>query len=100
MHVEAGSAAPVFLQGPLRGEPGQVAGMFRAVAETTEKVLAERWLATKGEGLRRLFHQAPGFLCMLRGREHVFDLASPAFLQLVGHRDLVDEAPGFWNQPP
>ncbi|GAA0584433.1 PAS domain S-box protein [Craurococcus roseus] len=78
-----------FSYSPVRDEGGAVAGMFCACTETTGKVLAERRLTAEGEGLRRLFHQAPGFMCMLRGRDHVFELANAAFLQLVGHRDLV-----------
>lgn len=46
-------------------------------------------LATEGERLRRLFEQAPGFMCVLRGLEHVFELTNAAYLQLVGHRNLV-----------
>jgi PAS domain S-box-containing protein len=36
-----------------------------------------------------LFDQAPGFVCFLRGRELVFDLANQAYHQIVGHRDLL-----------
>jgi PAS domain S-box-containing protein len=78
-----------FSYSPVRDESGQVVGMFCACTETTGKVLAERRLAAEGENLRRLFHQAPGFMCVLRGREHVFELANAAYLRLVGHRDLL-----------
>jgi PAS domain S-box-containing protein len=78
-----------FSYSPVRDEAGQVAGMFCACTETTGKVTAERRLAAEGENLRRLFHQAPGFMCVLRGREHVYELANAAYLQLVGHRDLL-----------
>lgn len=43
----------------------------------------------EGNHLRRLFAQAPGFVCFLRGPEHVFELVNEAYLQLVGHRPLV-----------
>jgi PAS domain-containing protein len=39
--------------------------------------------------LRDLFQQAPGFMCVLRSPEHVFELMNTAYLQLVGHRDLI-----------
>ncbi|MEJ7603205.1 MAG: PAS domain-containing protein, partial [Kofleriaceae bacterium] len=39
--------------------------------------------------LRRMFAQAPGFMCFLRGREHVFEIVNAAYLQLVGHRDVI-----------
>ncbi|MDB5759165.1 MAG: hypothetical protein JWM30_2454 [Burkholderia sp.] len=39
--------------------------------------------------LRTLFNQAPGFIAVLRGKSHVFELANEAYYQLVGHRDLI-----------
>ena len=39
--------------------------------------------------MRDLFQQAPSFMCILRGPEHVFELVNDAYLQLVGHRDLI-----------
>lgn len=38
--------------------------------------------------LRKLVMQAPSFMAVLRGPDHVFDLANNAYAQLVGHRDL------------
>jgi PAS domain S-box-containing protein len=37
----------------------------------------------------RLFEQAPGFVCFLGGPSFVFELANEAYLQLVGHRDVL-----------
>ncbi|HEY0191385.1 MAG TPA: PAS domain-containing protein [Kofleriaceae bacterium] len=41
------------------------------------------------KGLREMFDQAPGFMCFLRGEHHVFEIVNRAYLQLVGHRDVV-----------
>jgi two-component sensor histidine kinase len=38
--------------------------------------------------LRNLFMQAPSFMAVLRGPDHVFDLANNAYAQLIGHRDV------------
>ncbi len=38
--------------------------------------------------LRNLFMQAPSFMAVLRGPDHVFDLANNAYAQLVGHREV------------
>lgn len=38
--------------------------------------------------LRNLFMQAPSFMAVLRGPEHVFDLANTAYTQLIGHREV------------
>lgn len=39
--------------------------------------------------LRRMLRLAPGFMAVLRGPEHVFELTNDAYLQMVGHRDLI-----------
>lgn len=39
--------------------------------------------------LRDLFSQAPGFMAVLRGPDHVFELANAQYLNLVGGRDLI-----------
>ena len=45
-------------------------------------------LAEERSLLRQLFLQAPGFVCFLRGRDHVFELANAAYETLVGHRKI------------
>ncbi|PTL77221.1 response regulator [Vitiosangium sp. GDMCC 1.1324] len=55
----------------------------RIVQETNSTLDAER------RHLRRLFDQAPGFVAFLRGHQHVFELANPAYYQLIGHREIV-----------
>ncbi|HEX5062557.1 MAG TPA: ATP-binding protein [Kofleriaceae bacterium] len=39
--------------------------------------------------LLSVFDQAPGFLAVTRGPEHVFELANPGYRKLVGGRDVV-----------
>jgi len=38
-----------------------------------------------------IFRQAPAFMCVLNGPEHVFELVNERYLQLVGNRDLVGQ---------
>lgn len=42
----------------------------------------------ENERLRQLFQQAPGFICVLRGPQHIFELANNAYYQLIGHRQV------------
>ena len=77
---------------PVLGEDGKPVGVMAIVVETTEKVRAERWLKNEQDRLRQMFEQAPGFMAMLHGPEHVFRLANPAYLQLVGHRDVIGKS--------
>lgn len=39
--------------------------------------------------LHMLFRQAPGFICVLRGPQHIFELANDAYYQLIGHRQIL-----------
>jgi len=40
--------------------------------------------------LHDLFMQAPAIICTLREPEHIFELANPLYLQLVGRRDATE----------
>jgi PAS domain S-box-containing protein len=71
------------------GDDGEVAGMYCACTETTEAVLARGQHQRQLERLRTLFQQAPGVIAVLRGPDHVFELANDAYQQLVGARDLI-----------
>jgi PAS domain S-box-containing protein len=41
------------------------------------------------ERLRGLFRQAPGFMAILRGPEHIFEFYNDSYARLVGPRDLI-----------
>ena len=47
--------------------------MLVTCTETTEQVLSERKLAAERERFVQLFDQAPTFLALLRGPDHVID---------------------------
>ncbi|MBA3549021.1 MAG: response regulator [Nannocystis sp.] len=56
--------------------------VIRYVREREDGANAER------RHLLDMFEQAPGFVCFLRGRELVFELANAAYFQLAGHREV------------
>jgi PAS domain S-box-containing protein len=62
------------------------AGVLQRAQQVQE---ANKSLDSERQHLRRLFEQAPGFICFLRGPQHVFELANAAYFQLVGHRDII-----------
>jgi signal transduction histidine kinase len=39
--------------------------------------------------LHELLMQAPAIICVLRGENHIFELANPGYLQIVGQRELI-----------
>ncbi|MEO7964485.1 MAG: ATP-binding protein, partial [Gemmatimonadaceae bacterium] len=54
--------------------------LARAEAEAERRRMAE------------LFRQAPAFIAVLRGDDHVFEMANDAYHQLVGHREILGKA--------
>jgi PAS domain S-box-containing protein len=78
-----------FSYSPALADDGRVAGIFCACTETTDKVVAVRRNAEQRERLAQLFEQAPAFMALLSGPEHRFELVNPAYLQVVGHRDII-----------
>jgi len=74
---------------PILGPSGEVLGIFNQGNETTANVrgLADR--AAETTRLKELFQQAPAAVAVLRGPQHVFELANPTYLELVGRPDIV-----------
>jgi signal transduction histidine kinase/CheY-like chemotaxis protein len=69
--------------------PHGVGGVLVVCTETTEQVLAKQRLSAERERFVQLFDQAPTFLAVLRGPDHVIELANPGYLKLIGHRSVV-----------
>ena len=69
--------------------PHGVGGVLVIVTETTEVVLAKQRLAADRERFVQLFDQAPTFLAVLRGPDHVIEFVNPGYMQLIGHRSVV-----------
>lgn len=66
----------------------QTGVMRRADAVSGENLA----LGEEREYLRSLFEQAPGFMAVLRGPTHVFEIANDAYQTLVGRRDLIGKS--------
>lgn len=84
-------------------EDGKIAGVIAVVVETTAKVRAERRVQSERERLGAMFEQAPGFMALLTGPEHRFDLVNAAFKELIANREWVgktarDVLPELGNQ--
>jgi signal transduction histidine kinase len=74
---------------PVRDAEGKIQGTLVTCSETTGRVLAERALRTEQERLLSLFHQAPAFLTVLRGPEHVIEMRNLRYQELIGPRDVI-----------
>ena len=80
-----------FSYSPARDESGKIAGLFCAAAETTERVLADRRLASERERQQLLFENVPGFVAILRGPDHVFEYVNDAYDRVAGKRGFVGQ---------
>ena len=74
---------------PVRDAEGQIAGVLVTCVETTSRVLAERSIRAAQERLMAMFEQAPAFVAVLRGPEHVFELTNPQYQRLIADRAVV-----------
>ena len=67
-------------------------GYAGSVANITDRKKAQGELNRKREEERKMlndfFMEAPAIFCVLRGPDHVFEIANPLYLQLVGNRDI------------
>ena len=66
-----------------------VGGVLVVCTETTQQVLVSRRAVEERERLANLFEQAPSFMAMLAGPEHVFELTNPSYVRLVGGRNVL-----------
>jgi len=81
---------------PIVDQHGAVAGVIAIAVETTARVSAERRLGRQdGDEHRRMqamFEQAPGFMALLSGPDHVFQSANPSWTRLAAGREMPGKA--------
>ncbi|MDB5417996.1 MAG: hypothetical protein JWP50_1415 [Phenylobacterium sp.] len=51
--------------------------------------LLNQSLAQESDRLRQMFEQAPGFMAVLRGPQHVFELCNQSYFRLIGEREVL-----------
>ena len=66
-----------------------IRGVVVTTLETTPRFRAERALEGERERLLALFQQSPAFFAVLRGPNHVFEMANPPYIHLVGGREVL-----------
>jgi PAS domain S-box-containing protein len=81
---------------PIPDDEGRIGGLFCACTEDTPRVHAERErdrllheVQLERRRLAEAFEQAPTFLAVMRGPDHVFDVANERYYQLIGRRNLI-----------
>ena len=83
---------------PVRADDGSLQNLLAVSRDVTaqheadmqrERLLKE--LQAANARMADIFRQAPAFMCVLNGPEHVFEMVNERYLQLVGNRDLVGQ---------
>jgi PAS domain S-box-containing protein len=74
---------------PARDGTGFVAGLFGVCTETTEEVRRSRRIVAERERQRRQFEQAPGFVIIMRGRNHVVEFLNNEHRRLFASDDWI-----------
>jgi len=74
---------------PVHGEDDRVVGMFCTALEITAEVKQAKARGVELRRIRELLDNAPSFMAVLTGPEHVFELTNAAYMQLIDHRDVI-----------
>jgi PAS domain S-box-containing protein len=76
---------------PVRSDTGCVVGLFGVCTETTQQALAVRRQREAQDRQRRLFEQAPGFIIIMRGSDHIVEFVNDAHRAVFGSEDWLDK---------
>lgn len=79
---------------PLRDSEGKVYGILNMALDVTESVKIKRQLEESERNFRNLIMQAPVGITLLKGNDHIVELANDEYLKLVGR-----ERTGFIGMP-
>jgi PAS domain S-box-containing protein len=69
---------------PVFGESGRPCGVIAIVVETTQRVLSERRLAAASARQHRQFEQAPGFIIIMTGPDHIVEFVNETHRHVFG----------------
>ncbi|GAA0429688.1 PAS domain S-box protein [Massilia aurea] len=77
---------------PVFDGQGAVIAALVLVIEKTDSIHANRQLELERATFVELFEQAPTFMALLRGPQHVFDRINPGYAKLVNHRSVIGKS--------
>ena len=78
------------LEGTLGADAaGHVAAPLDQIGASEPLIKMQHMLQAERQRMQQWFQQAPGFICIMRGPEHTFEIANDAYYELVGHRDII-----------
>lgn len=77
---------------PLKDAAGHIHGFSKIFRDSTNEQLAAREVQLAHDQMAEIFKQAPAFMCVLRGPQHIVEIANDRYMELVGHRDILNRS--------
>ncbi|MGE5099944.1 MAG: PAS domain-containing protein [Deltaproteobacteria bacterium] len=74
---------------PMRNQQGDVAFIVPEGRDVSEQRQLLNELRVERARLAEVFRQAPSFLAVMRGPQHVFELVNDAYYGVIGHREVI-----------
>ena len=74
---------------PVRDEDGEIRYAAGIARDVTEQVELQQEVERERARFQEVFEDAPALIATLRGPDHVFEMANPAYRDAVGDRELV-----------
>ncbi|HZH10383.1 MAG TPA: PAS domain-containing protein [Microvirga sp.] len=78
-----------FSYSPILDDQGEIPGVLCVCVETTASVLNRQAAHQEQMRQRRIFEQAPEFICIMTGPDHIFDFVNEAHKRLFGSADWI-----------
>ena len=77
-----------FVYEPLRETDGTITGVMALAHEITGQVVARKRMEAQAKMHEDMLMTAPGYVCTLRGPNHVYELVNEKYQQLFGKRKI------------
>ncbi|MBC7535172.1 MAG: PAS domain-containing protein [Ferruginibacter sp.] len=77
-----------FVYQPMHDGSGIATGVIIVATDVTEQVMARKKMEVQAAMVQNLLMTAPGFICTLRGPDHVYELVNERYQQLFGRRKI------------
>lgn len=84
------SVAPMISDGKPAGAVLTFADVTERRRNELEKEFLMKEIQTSHNQMANVFKQAPAFMCILRGAQHVVEKANDRYMELVGHRKVLN----------
>lgn len=74
---------------PVLNDLGEIDFIIHSAKDITEKKVLEKFFEVESQRFQDLYAQAPSCMGMLKGPNHIFELANPLYLNLIGKNDII-----------